>query len=181
MKIESLSNPKSLIEEEDVEYVEKTREFEEEKFEALKERYEKIDGVVMVGVTNEDGEVLLQYTDENWDPPGGNVKQGEDWVEAARKNMERLTGEDITIDQPKSYELYEFKSKKDGSSFEAGTVLFEGSLIDENTEFLEDPKPIEEVASKYREHDVEIDLGWFDEVPKDAHPNHLDHIRIFLD
>lgn len=172
------TDPESLRDREAVPVDEKERTFEEAKFEGLRRRYEQIDGVVLVGVTTDDGEVLLQG-DDTWSPPGASVEAGEDWADAARRGIEQLTGVDIQIDRPVLVEITDFCLDGDESTrFPAPSIHFEASLSSDATAFREDPTFAGDVDGEYY---AERELAWFDELPDDAHPNHEEHIELYLD
>lgn len=171
------TDPDSLRKLEAVPVVEKERTFEQEKFEGLRRRYEQIDGVVLVGVTADDGAVLLKG-DDTWSPPGASVEPGEDWTDAARRGIEELTGVEIEIDSPELVEITDFCLEDDESvRFPAASVHFEASLATDATAFREDPT----FAEDLHEYFDGKELGWFDEVPDDAHPNHEEHVRLYFD
>jgi ADP-ribose pyrophosphatase YjhB (NUDIX family) len=175
--IESLADPETLHEREDVAYDEDHREFEREKFEALAERYDAIDGAIQVGVTTEDGRLLLQGPD-GWAPPGGNVKADEDWVEAARRNIEGKTGAAIEIDDAELLERLIFRLDGDEErTITSYAVTFSASLVDEDSEFAESPTIADDLDLPA---DYDLAYEWFDEVPEDAHENHVDHIELFF-
>lgn len=175
-----MNNPQSFFDQEGIITREETRFFEQETFEALRERYDVIDGVVQVGVTTNKGQVLLMGPDE-WSPPGGDVESGEDWDAAARRAIMDLTGETIEIDTPELIERTIFRSEdEDESRFEAYVVTFRASLTDNETNFIDDPQIADDLDNKYIEDGDAVELGWFGEVPEDVHPNHEGHIQLFI-
>lgn len=176
--LDSLSDPEALRGREDVPFDSVERVLEPEPFESLRERYEKIDGVVQVGLTTEDGRLLLQGFDgaSNWAPPGGEVDPDQDWVEAARTSMERLTGVDIEIDDAAFVEHLTFRlADNEERGFTSYGVSFTASLVDDDTKFAEIPILAIDPPEEY-----DWTLGWFDSVPEDANPNHVEHIEQFL-
>lgn len=178
-RLESLADPTTLRDRDDVEYVEETRTVGEEKFEGLRKRYERIDGVVMVGLVD-DGRVLLEGQDE-WYPPGGSVQAGDDWVATARRSIEALTGIDVAIESAASIERTYFCLEGDEDErFPTLSVNFRARPVDAPESFLSDPTLAEDFEHPFADED-EVRLGWFASVPEDANPNHVDHIRLFTD
>lgn len=177
--MESLSDPESLRDREDVAFDEQSRSIDRETFEALRERYDAIDGVVQVGVTSDDGAVLL-WGPDGWAPPGGDVEPGEDWAAAARRAIEELAGVSVDIDGPELVERIEFGVEDEADSrFPAYNVLFGASLPDDTGPA--DVEVVDDLDHPYFDDGTDLELAWFDEVPEDAHANHEDHVRLFLD
>lgn len=175
-----MNDPESFLDRDDVATHEETRTFNQETFEALRDRYNVIDGVVQVGVTTNE-KVLLMGPNE-WAPPGGDVGSGEDWEAAARRVIEELTGVAIEIDTPELIERTIFHSESRGESpFEAYVVTYRASLAGDETGFIDDPQVADDLDNKYIEDEEAIELRWFGEIPKDAHPNHEDHIQLFFE
>jgi ADP-ribose pyrophosphatase YjhB (NUDIX family) len=163
-----------------VAFVESTRSFEQRTFEALRQRYRSIDGVVKVGVTTDDGAVLLAGQ-ETWAPPGGNVETGEDWAAAARRAIEDLAGVAVTVDDvARVEETYFCLAGDEDSRFLAPNVLFGASLADDEPDFLDDPTVADDLDDPVYGDGEDVELGWFDAVPEDVHPNHADHVELFL-
>jgi ADP-ribose pyrophosphatase YjhB (NUDIX family) len=177
--IDSLSDPEALRGREDVPFDSVERVLDSEPFESLRDRYEKIDGVVQIGLTTADGRLLLQGFDgaSNWAPPGGEVDPGQDWVEAARTSMERLTGVAIEIDDAAFVEHLTFRLTDDEErGFTSYGVSFTASLVDDDSEFDRNPTLAIDPPEEY-----DWTLAWFDSVPEDANPNHVEHIEQFLE
>ena len=178
--IDELADPEQLRGRDDVPYTEVRRTLSGEPFEGLREHYSSIDGVVQVGITTENGRLLLQGSTESggWAPPGGAVRPGEDWVEAARRAMETQTGVPVTIDAVERYERLVFEHKDDPQrQFSAPGVSFSASPSDPPPGFLSDPD-IAENPQLPDDHDRTF--AWFESVPDDARPNHVEHIEMFL-
>lgn len=173
-----LTDPEALRDRDDVEFVESTRAFPDDQFEALRERYQTIDGVVLVGVTTDDS--VLLWGDDDWAPPGGNVGPDEDWTAAARRHAEDVTGRDVTVDGPVAVEYNEFHREGDETdSFPAPVVHFELSLPDADDAFLDDPTIPADAENDLIEEDTR--LAWFDGVPDDVHPEHERHAELYLE
>lgn len=171
-----------LVDREDVEYVEPERSFEDEKFEGLRERYADIEGVFQLGVV-EDGEVLLWRYDD-WAPLGSEVQSGDGWVETAEWWFEDVTGVPIEVTAIERLERSTFRRAGDeGDSFLADSVFLRGSLAgDEETvdAFRANPTLAEHVRAEHDPGDLP-ELRWFEEVTGGVHPNHVDHVELFLE
>lgn len=163
----SVDDPARLIANTDVSYSETSRTFRKAKFEGLKQRYSTIEGIVMVGIVNNNGEVLLKGPG-NWSPPGGAVQPGEDWAAAARRVIRQQTGTQIYIERPVVVEEMCFQQKGDrDKQFSAYILHFRARLADE----VAGTSTIESLDS----------FSWFNNIPEDAHPNHTSHIKFYLE
>lgn len=179
--IDSLPDPANLEKVDSVPVETVTRTVDTEQFEALRDYYADISGVVQVGITTTDDELLLQgsETDGQWAPPGGHVKPDEDWVEAAQRRMETQTGTGISIDGIELLEHLAFELESDpGTSFTSYGVSFRASLADPASSFREDPAIVEHPQLS-ETHDQTF--SWFSSVPEDANENHVDHIELFIE
>lgn len=164
----------------DVEHICTERAFPPESFENLRARYDAIAGVYQVGITTDDGAVLLVGT-ETLSLPGGEVLPGEAWSTAARSDLETVLGTRIDIDSPVRVLDGEFYSETaPDERFVAPSVFFEATLREPAASFLDDPAfaddldhPLYGDGSAYR-------LGWFEQVPDDVHPNHVDDVELLL-
>jgi len=179
--IDTLADPEQLRRRDDIPDTEVGRTLAAEPFEGLQEHYSAIDGVVQVGITTEEGRLLLQGSPESggWAPPGGAVSPGEDWVAAARRAMETQTGVSIRIDAVERYEHLTFEhGDNPGRQFSAPGVSFSASLQDPPAAFLSDPDIVE---NPQLPDDHDRTFAWFDFVPDDARQTHVEHIEMFLD
>lgn len=158
---------------------ERERPMPDEKFEALRERYDAIAGVVQVGLTNDDGDVLL-WGEESAAPPGGSVGDGEDWMAAARDAMEALTGQRVRVDAPLMLEVTYFHREGDPEErFAAPSVHFAASLVDPDSEWVADPAAPEDYENPMFEDRPH--LQWYSEVGDDVDENHAHHVDLYLD
>jgi len=172
----SLTDPDALRDRDDVVVEERERPMPDEKFEALRERYDAIAGVVQVGLTN-DGEVLL-WGDEDAAPPGGSVGDGDDWVAAARDAMEALTGQSVSVDEPLLLEVTYFHREGDeGERFPAPSVHFAASLDNPDAEWVADPEAPEGYENPMFEGLPELD--WYDST-EGVDENHAHHVEHYL-
>lgn len=175
--IETLADPESLrdgtapVEEID-------RVVPAAQFERLREHYDSVAGVVQVGITDEDGRVLLQGSPEDgeWAPPGGPVEPGADWVAAAERTMEAQTGVDVEIHDVRLLERLRFSTEDGEETVSSWGVTFGAAAEDE--QFLRNP---EIVDHPYLPPDHEQTFAWFEAVPEDANDNHVEHIELFVE
>jgi NUDIX domain. len=147
----------------------------------MQSHYSSIDGVVQVGITTDDGELLLQGSAESggWAPPGGSVRPGEDWVDAARRTMETQTGGEVTVDTVELYEHLVFEHEEESRRrFTAPGVSFAASMVDAPPGFFENPDIVDHPQLP---DDHDQTFGWFETVPDDARENHVEHIEMFLE
>ncbi len=177
--IDSLSDPETLRDR-GVRFDPVERSLEREQFEGLRERYDAIAGVVQVGLTTDDGRVLLEGSTESggWAPPGGSVDPGEDWVASARSSMERQTGTDVEIDGAVLVEELTFRLEGDpDESFAGYGVTFAASLASAADAFVENPTIVDHPLLP-EDHDRTFE--WFEAVPEDVNENHAEHVALFL-
>jgi ADP-ribose pyrophosphatase YjhB (NUDIX family) len=176
--VASLRDPEVLLDRDPVAVERVTRTLDADRYEAQRERYDDIEGVVQLGVTDGDGRVLVQDWNGTgeWAPPGGTVDPGDDWVAAARRSAERLTGVSVDVDGAVLVEDLRFERRDGSASFSAYGVSFVLSLAEPAPSFREDPAVAP--ASRFADGDAELD--WVSDVPADANENHVDHVELFL-
>jgi len=178
--IKSLADPATLRARADIPDTEVRRTLGEQAFEGMGNHYDSIDGVVQVGITTDDRELLLQGSEGSgdWAPPGGSVRPGEDWVDAARRTMETQTGVEVTVDTVELYEHLIFEhGEEPGRQFTAPGVSFAASLAEAPPEFLHDPDIVEHPQLP---DDHDRTFAWFEAAPDDARETHVEHIEMFL-
>jgi ADP-ribose pyrophosphatase YjhB (NUDIX family) len=176
--IDSLPNPEELLDDEAIPVETKHRELDDEKFEALRERYDAMAGVVQFALTTDDGELLMQGWDgaSEWAPPGGSVQPGEDWVAGAKRSAKKAFGVELDIDGVLLIEELVFQRADGNEEFSSYGVSFGASLADDDSEFLDDPSfPPESPLA-----DEDMVLRWVTDVPEDINENHREHIEQFL-
>ncbi|AGN01837.1 hypothetical protein L593_09460 [Salinarchaeum sp. Harcht-Bsk1] len=95
LQIDSLTDPATLTERDDVPVSQ-----DEMEHESADHCSTDIAGRVAVGVTNDDGQTLLLCNEEHGVAllPHGSVQPGEDWLVAARREIEAQTGVEIALD-----------------------------------------------------------------------------------
>ena len=174
----SLRDPEALLDRDAVRVERVARTLDADRYEARRERYDDIDGVVQIGLTDGDGRVLLQDWNGTggWAPPGGTVDPEADWAAAARRSAERLTGVSVAVDGAVLVEDLRFERRDGSASFSAYGVSFVCSLAEPAPSFREDPAVAPE--SRFAEGDAE--LAWVSTVPDGTIENHVDHVDQFL-
>lgn len=168
---EPLLDPESLRDREDVEFLDKPSVEHQDHFEV----YEPVEGMVIVGVTDDDGAVLVAY-DESvpvWLLPHATVERDEDWAAVARREIESQTGVEIEIDGIELVRRKRYRSEDDRQTTGYDVVFRASPAADET--------PSENV-DVVGEHDW--DFGWFEEVPEgdnEAGSDVEDDLRLFVD
>ena len=169
--MESLTDPESLIDRDGVDFREEASVEHQHHFEL----YEPIEGMVVVGVTDDEGQVLLMVHSE--EPgvvlPYAPVESGEDWVAVARRKIEEAGGFDVEIDGVERVRRKYFSPEGDDERRTMGyDVVVRASPSTDET-FGESTNVDEE---------GDWSLEWFDEIPEDAAGGVvLDDIQLFLD
>lgn len=165
-------DPEDLIDREDVRFREYPEVVDHQHHFDL---YEPIDGMAVVGVTNDDGKVLLLVHDD--EPlallPHGPVEPGEDWAAAASRAVEEKTGVAVEIDGPELVKRKYFSPEGDDDrQTTAYQVFLHATPIADETA----------AGSSAKADQGDWTAGWFDEVPVDAdHEEVEDDIRLFVD
>lgn len=162
--------PRKLLEQDSIPVTKTVRSFRPAKYNGLYRRYQRIDGIVMVGVKNSKDEVLLRGPDK-WSPPGGAVKRGEKWAAAAARIIKDQTGAEVFVQKPILLEHIKFQKKKsEGIYFKSYILHFEAKALDNDSVFVNNPTSGNPPGT----------FKWFHKMPKNAHPNHISHIQLFL-
>ncbi|WP_158055293.1 hypothetical protein [Halorussus halophilus] len=122
-----LFDPETLRGREDVEFTEATRVHDDEDHCSV-----DIEGKAVVGVTDDEGKLLLIVDDEREfaTPPGGNVESGDDWAAVGKERTEHLFELPIELDGPRRVRKVEHVTEGDNdphaTSYE---VVFEASPV----------------------------------------------------
>jgi ADP-ribose pyrophosphatase YjhB (NUDIX family) len=167
---ESLSDPESLRE--DVPFVEETSVHDDEDHCSV-----GIDGRAVVGVTNDDGEVLLAVHEESSIAmlPHGPVEPGDDWATVGRRAVEEMTGVTVELVGPELVRNFDhFVEGNDERHTTSYNVVFRASPAGDETS-TGDPGVV---------GNDDWDAGWFDEFPgdlMDVGGPVEDDVRLFLD
>lgn len=168
--MDSLRDPAALHSRANVAYREEDTENEPDAF----EYFEGIDGLAVVGVTNDDGAVLLMDSPHGWRLPYGPVGAEADWVAASERIGEELTGAATTITGVERVNHVARTHAEDGRTTTSFDVVLRAAPV-AGTPVSADPGfgPWED-----------LNVQWFDDVPEDAYREHgdvVDDIRLFLE
>jgi ADP-ribose pyrophosphatase YjhB (NUDIX family) len=170
VQTESFSDPESLRE--DVPFVEETSVHDDEDHCSV-----GIDGRAVVGVTNDDGEVLLAVHEESSIAmlPHGPVEPGDEWATVGRRAVEEMTGVTVELVGPELVRNFDhFVEGNDERHTTSYNVVFRASPAGDETG-TDDPGIAE---------NDDWDAGWFDEFPgdlMDVGGPVEDDVRLFLD
>ncbi|WP_135820685.1 NUDIX domain-containing protein [Halostella litorea] len=134
-------------------------------------------GRTVVGLTDEDGAVLLHVNRERSAAllPNGKVQSDEDWLAAGRRAAEELTGLAVRIDGPRLVRRVEHVV--DGADEPQATTHH--LVVEASPEAGRPNRPQPTVPAEQAD---EWEAGWFDSVP--VEPNgglHVDDVRLFVD
>jgi ADP-ribose pyrophosphatase YjhB (NUDIX family) len=129
--MDSVTDPESLRDHDGVEFSEQTVVVDDEEFETATEGAESQAGMVVVGVTNDDGEILLVDSEwvDGWVPPNGPVGTDEDWAAAADRWSEDQLGFPVAVGDPEFVVRTETQPESGDSSVVGYTVGFTASLL----------------------------------------------------
>lgn len=171
--MQSLSDPGVLEENSNVTFREQTAIVDADRFETIQERAAEKVGVVVVGITNSEGELLLVKTDwsEGWVFPGSSVARGADWVATAKEAVENQTGVEVDIDRVARVNRRYYRQEETTERFSSGyAVVFLGSIA-------EDEPTVEFEESQ---NDYITDRGWFDRSPDNVDPGNESELWLFV-
>lgn len=165
--IDELTDPGTLTDREDVEHREETRTVGPGGLDP----WEPIDGVVVVGVTGGDGDVLLVDLDDRhgWALPHGPVRPGQDYVDAGEQFVKHHAGLDVEVTHPERVRHVEYQRVDD-----AGRTTVDFLVVA--------ARP----ATDTEGNDAAVldspDVGWFDAIPDDVTDgDQSEDVRLFLD
>lgn len=146
--------PAILDEYDAVDVLTETRTVDAATFEDACAFNEQVVGIVAVAVVNDSEELLFIDHDGygGWVLPGGRVEPGEDFEEAAVREVHEETGVEATVARP--ILGMRFVTRHDGHSTECFFVLFEGTAI--RTETADDAGLDDEPIT---------DVQWMDAIP----------------
>lgn len=179
--LDAFADPDALREREDVAFEERDRAVPTEQFEALRERYAALDGIVQFGIRDDDGRVLLAG-DDAYAPIGGDVTPGDDWTTAAADAMTDVTGQSVRVEDVVAFERTRFHPEGDDEgSVRADCAFFVASLVDPDPAFLDDPSFRDDLDHPLYGGDTDLSLAWFDGVTEDVNENHAQHVAWLLD
>ncbi len=93
--MDTLLDPGLLLDRDDVRTTEETTEVDQQEF----DEWGAIDGLVIVGTTNDDDQLLLVEGPDGWTLPITAVEPGVDWVATATRGVEAQTGVLVEVDR----------------------------------------------------------------------------------
>ncbi|MFC4543636.1 NUDIX domain-containing protein [Halosolutus amylolyticus] len=121
-----------------------------------------LDDLVVVGVTNEQGSVLLRRltADCAWKLPLVDVQSGESYADAARRAVETVVGLEITLDAIAGVWRFELQLENGDRTETRHFVVF-GATPANGTD-------VADLAAPDADEDGPVGVGWFDDLPDDA-------------
>lgn len=166
--MDSFSDPESLHDRTGVSFHEETQQLPPEEFESVAE---DVDSHAAIGITNEEGEVLLMNDGSHgWTLIAFPVEHGQDWPTVTQQEAETLLDTSITLEHPELVRRIDFLlANDDNRRTTMYNVIFRAS-VDESID-------IEEMD----EQNDELSLGWFAGVPDEQAGEVADDTRIFVE
>lgn len=157
--VESITDPESLRGRTDIRFHEETDFVDKETFDMV----DGLDNLAVVGVTNDDGDVLVMRITEDCAQkmPLSSVKPGEDYAEAARQWVAEQTRLTIMLDAVEAVWRYEFQLENEERKTTRNFVVFSASPVT-------DEMAVDDPADDILEESDAAAVGWFDELPDDA-------------
>jgi len=196
--VESITDPESLRDRDDVRFTEETAVLDRETYESVRGQSEVGDGAALVGITNDDGEVLLKDTCTGWLPPGGNVAPDGDWAAVARQQAESWTGVAVELDaiervrridrrlegaDPSEtpalpFHVVYFRASPAAGEAVAGDSAPDGS--DDSASGESDDSASDDGDGPDENDEDAPEVQWFGEVPEGVDQNHEDDVGVFF-
>lgn len=180
--IEPLTDPETLRGREDVEFREKASVEHQHHFDL----YGPIDGMAVVGTTNDTGEVLLLVNRNAGQAmlPYGRVEFGADYATVGQQSIEELTGVAVGINGVTRVRRKRYRPEDGGTESAPGSgdrettgydVVFRASPVGDRA-VMDD--------SDIGDRNDDWEVGWFDAVPVDTDTVNgavVADVRLFLD
>jgi ADP-ribose pyrophosphatase YjhB (NUDIX family) len=141
-------------------------------------------GMVVVGVVNDAGEVLLVNAPHGWTLPVSPVEPGEEWAAVGRRWVAQKTGVAVDIDRPERVTRIAYRLAESEHRQTTGyDVVFRAEP--ENADAPESAEtPMDHLNAKRASDDGdEWDARWFDHVPEgvEDHEDIVSDIEWFLE
>jgi 8-oxo-dGTP pyrophosphatase MutT (NUDIX family) len=157
--IGSITDPESFRNRDDVPFHEDRDVIDGETFEMLND----LGDMAPVGVTNNEGEVLLMKVNEDCTRkiPSASVAPDEDFVQSAQEWVEEQAGLTIAFDALEGVWYFEGQLENEEQTATRYFVVFSASPV-------ADGSGDDELAGDIPEKHNAADVGWFDELPDDA-------------
>lgn len=151
--VESFSDPESLREREDVPFHEERDVVDEETIDVLQD----LDDLAPVGVTNDDGEILVTRITETcaWKIPSSAVSPDEDFPTATREWVQQNTGLSISLDGIEGVWHFDLRTEDEERTASRYFVVFSAT-------------PLGDESLDARPADGAEEAGWFEELPEGA-------------
>ena len=166
----TIASPTALLDRADVAVDDREAVIEHEHHADL---YDGIEGMVVVGVTNADGQLLLRVHRE--EPyavlPHASVAAGADWSERARRAVSETAGIEARTEDVRRVKRRRYTRPDSGAVVEAYQVFLDAVPVEEPT-----LAPPESVTTDWR-------LGWYGTVPvptTEGNAGTVADIRAFL-
>lgn len=157
--IESIIDHESLRNRDDIPFHEETDLVDGETLELV----ENLDDMAPVGVTNDEGEVLLMRVDEDcaWKIPSPSVGPSEDYAEVARRWVTEQAHLTIVLDAVEGVWCYAARLENEDHEATRNFVVFSASPVTDGT-------AMDDSNTDTPEENTATAVGWFDELPADA-------------
>lgn len=166
--MDSLSDPGRLLDDEDVDWLDRSRAVDAATFEETRDH---VDSHAVVGITDDEGRVLCHDDGSHgWTLPAATVPHGGDWATTARRDVGDLLGASVSLDRPERIRHVAILVDDDQDSRRADRydVVF--------------PARVEgDVPAADHDPDGDAALAWFDAVPPGQEGPLADDVRLFLD
>jgi ADP-ribose pyrophosphatase YjhB (NUDIX family) len=161
--MDSLTDPGRLLDDEDVDWRDRTHEVDAEAFEETREH---VDSHAIVGVTDDAGRVLCHDDGSHgWTLPAATVPPDGDWAATARRDLGELLGATLALAHPERVRHLAFvvDDPEDARRADTFDVIFPARADD-------DVRATDDDA-----------LAWFDAVPPEQDGPLAEDVRLVLD
>ena len=165
--MDSFSNPESLRDRAGIPFHEETQRLLPEEFKSVAE---SVDSHAVIGITNEEGDILLvDDGSHGWTLIAFPVEHGQDWLTVTRQEAETLLDTSVVLEYPELVRRIDFLlASDDNRRTTMYNVVFRVSV--------DEPVDIEEID----EQNDEPSFRWFAGVPDEQAGEVADDIRIFV-
>lgn len=168
--IDALTDPETLHDNPGIEFLEETHTYDSETFASVHEDLAPVGGWVVVGVTNDEGQVLLMDDGSHgWTLPAVSVRD-EDWLAKGCAAVEGLTDVPAEIEGIERVRRIDYEEQGGDGRVTVHHVVCRAALI-EGTPIAAEPT----VGC-----DGTAEAGWFDALPEGVEGAVADDIRLFL-
>jgi hypothetical protein len=169
--IDALTDPETLRDRPGIEFREETHTYETADFASIRSDLAPIGGWVVVGVTNDEGRVLLMDDGTHgWTLPAVSVRE-EEWLTKGQRAVEGLTDRAVAIDRVERVRRIDYKEDGGDGHVAVRHVVCRAAPV-EGTPVAADPT----VGC-----DGTADADWFDTLPDGSEGVVADDARLFFD